>query len=119
MPGSALLADVSGRGSPVGHTVMNDLADASWSTVMLSTAATALAGSGAVGRLGAGVVSGRSSCAPAPSGAAVATPIGPLTAGPRVSSTRVGDTATNASASPSADGCAAVWASVFTAGVAL
>ena len=103
MPGSALLAEVNGRASPVGHTVMNDLASASWSTVMLSTADTAPAGSGAEARFGAGAVSGRSICWPAPILAADVTPIGPLL-GPRVSRTRVGVMATKTSLSPVADG---------------
>src|SRR5437763_15433134 len=91
-PGSALFADVNGRGVPVGHTVRNDLTEASSSMVMLTSAAVALAGNGADARLGAGVVSGRSISCPPRSGPAVVTPIGPLL-GPRVSSTRCGVTA--------------------------
>jgi len=55
----ALLAELFGRGCPVGQTVMNESADAFLSIVMLINTDTALAGTGALARLGAGVVSGR------------------------------------------------------------
>src|SRR5690349_4510341 len=73
-PGSALLAEVKGRGVPVGHTVRNDLAEASSSIVMLINAAVALAGNGAEARFGAGVVNGRSISWPPRSGPAAQTP---------------------------------------------
>src|SRR5436190_22272629 len=87
-PGVAFLADTKGRGSPVGHTVMNDGAEASKSTVMFNS--TEMASGGTVNeRFGAGDVSGRSICPPAPSGPTAGTPTGPLFGG-RVSSTRTG-----------------------------
>src|SRR5436853_6456237 len=58
-PGVALLAELFGRGCPVGHTVMNESAVAFLSIVMFSSTDTALVGTGAVARFGAVVVSGR------------------------------------------------------------
>src|SRR5438874_11636743 len=92
-PGSALLADVNGRGVPVGHTVRNDFRVASSSMVTLMTAEVALAGTGAEARFGAGVVSGRSISCPPRNAPAAGTPMGPLF-GPRVSRTRCGASAT-------------------------
>src|SRR4051794_25539242 len=99
-PGVALLAELFGRAWPVGHTVMNESAVAFLSIVMLSSTDTALAGTGALARLGAGVVSGSAISWLAPRGAAAATPMGPSPA--RVSSTRNGVTPTKPSGSAAA-----------------
>ncbi len=90
-PGSASLADVSGRAWPVGQTVRNAFRLA-LSIVTFSTAEVALAGTGAVARLGAGVVNARSTCTPPCNGPAVAMPIGS-----RESKTRWGAIDTNTS----------------------
>src|SRR6516162_6206854 len=93
VPGFGLITDVVGFGDPVGQTVMNEGAVASESTVMFNSTDTAPAGTGIPGRLGAAVVSGRSTVPPGATGPAAVTPTG----GVRVSRTRVGETPTKPS----------------------
>jgi hypothetical protein len=96
VPGFGLMTDVFGCALPAGHTVMNDGAVTSKSTVTFSNTEMASAGTGTPGRLGAAVVSGTLMVAPGPSGAGALT----ATPGARVSSTRLGVTPTKPSASP-------------------
>jgi hypothetical protein len=63
-----------GQGLPVGHTVMNDEAVTSASTITFSSTDTADAGTGAPARWGAGEVNGNTSVAAGPRGEDALTP---------------------------------------------
>ncbi len=90
VPGVGFVTDVSGLASPVGQIVTNDGSVASESTTTDSTTDVAPAGTGGTPATASVIV------APGPSAPTAGTPIGPLPA--RVSSTRVGVTPTNTSA---------------------